>query len=141
LSSVVVPHIESLKSKTGERCATPKKNLTHLQRVLLFKDSSTSPVFTGGHGVAMPSEFHQSPRRRLNGGSSKPDCQLTIRLTHSGRPASRIFWKMTEFWKPPSASLAALIAGLRNSMTVAARRCFSRIWRGFGINKRVKVPK
>ena len=27
------------------------------------------------------------------------------------RTASRIFWKMTAFWKPPSASLATLIAG------------------------------
>ena len=35
------------------------------------------------------------PRTCSNDGSNKPDCRRTIRLTHSGRPASRIFWKMT----------------------------------------------
>jgi hypothetical protein len=34
-----------------------------------------------------------TPRTCSNDGSNKPDCQLTIRLTHFGRPVSRIFWK------------------------------------------------
>jgi hypothetical protein len=39
-------------------------------------------------------------KRRLK--QAKLDYELTIRPTHSGRPASRIFWKMTAPWKPLS---------------------------------------
>src|SRR5262245_6584675 len=56
------------------------------------------------------------------------------RLIHFERPASRIFWKMTAPLKPHSAAPATPTEGPRSSMTVAARRCYSRIWRGFGIN-------
>src|ERR1700736_2024169 len=52
-----------------------------------------------------------------------------IRLTHSGRPASRIFWKMTAPLKPLSVSPVTPTAGPRNSMTAAARRSFWRTWR------------
>ncbi len=75
-----------------------------------------------------------TPRTCSNDGSNKPDCRLTIRLTHSGRPASRIFWKMTAPLKPLSESPATPTAGPRNSMTAAARRFCSRTWRGFGTN-------
>jgi hypothetical protein len=73
------------------------------------------------------------PRTCLNGGSSKLGCRLTIRLTHSERLALRIFWKMTVPLKPPSESLATLTAGLRNSMTAAARRFCSRTLKESGI--------
>ena len=76
-----------------------------------------------------------TPRTCSNDGSNKPDCRRTIRLTHSGRPASRIFWKMTAPLKPLSESPATPTAGPRNSMTAAARRFCSRIWRGFGTDQ------
>jgi site-specific recombinase XerD len=65
--------------------------------------------------------------------SSKRGYRLTIRLTHSGPPASRIFWKMTAPLKPLSELPAMPTAGPRNSMTAAVRRFCSRIWRGSGI--------
>jgi hypothetical protein len=68
------------------------------------------------------------PRTCLNDGSNKRDCRLTIRLTHSGRPASQIFWKMTAPLKPLNESPVTRIAGPRNSMTAAARRYYWRIW-------------
>jgi hypothetical protein len=74
------------------------------------------------------------PRTCSNEGSNKPDCRRTIRLTHSGQLASRIFSKMTALWKPLNASLATPTAGPRNSMTAAAKRCYWRIWRGFDID-------
>jgi hypothetical protein len=40
------------------------------------------------------------PRTCSNADSSKLDYRRTIHLTLSGRPASRIFWKMTVPWKP-----------------------------------------
>src|SRR6266404_6228332 len=55
-------------------------------------------------------------------------------LTHSARPASRIFWKMTAPLKPPNGSPATPTAGPRNSTIAAARRCSWRIWSGSGIN-------
>jgi len=76
----------------------------------------------------------RTPRTCLKDGSNKPDCQLTIRLTHSGRPVSRIFWKMTAPLKPLSASLATPTAGPRNSTTAAGRRSCWRTWRGFVIS-------
>jgi hypothetical protein len=39
--------------------------------------------------------FEPTPRICSNDGSNKLGCRLTIRLTHSERPVSRIFWKMT----------------------------------------------
>jgi site-specific recombinase XerC len=63
-------------------------------------------------------------KRRL-----KPDCRRTIRLTHSGRPVSRIFWKMTVFLKPLSESPATPAAGPQSFMTAAGRRCSWRIWK------------
>src|SRR5580692_10517697 len=70
-----------------------------------------------------------TPRTRSNDDSNKPDYQRTIRLTPSGRPASRIFWKMTGPWKPHSASPATPTAGPQNFMTAAGRRCSWRIWK------------
>jgi hypothetical protein len=75
------------------------------------------------------------PRTCLNDGSNKRDCRLTIRLTHSGRPASQIFWKTTAPLKPLNESPATPTAGPRNSMTAAAKRFCSRTWRGFGIEE------
>ena len=54
-----------------------------------------------------------TPRTCSNDGSNKPDYRRTIRLTHSGRPASRIFWKMTALLKPLSESPATPTAGPR----------------------------
>jgi hypothetical protein len=66
----------------------------------------------------------QTPRtmlkRRLKQGGLRP----TIRLTHSGRPASPIFWRMTRPSKPLSESPVTRIAGPRNSMTAGARRYY-----------------
>ena len=73
------------------------------------------------------------PRTCSNDDSNKPDYRRTIRLTHSGRPASRIFWKTTALLKPLSESPATPTAGPQNSMTAAARRFCSKIWSGFGI--------
>ena len=72
-----------------------------------------------------------TPRTCSNDGSSKRGCRLTIRLTHSGRPASRIFWKMTAPLKPLNESPATPTAEPRNSMTAAVRRSSWRIWSGF----------
>ena len=55
----------------------------------------------------------------------------TIRLTHSGRPASRIFWKTTALWKLLSGSPATLTVGRQSSMTAVDRRFCWRIWKGF----------
>src|SRR5271165_3215508 len=73
------------------------------------------------------------PRTCLKGGLSKPVCRRTIRLTHSGPPASRILWKMTVPLKPLSESPATPTAGRQSFTTAAARRFYSRTWRGFGI--------
>src|SRR5271165_7373016 len=73
------------------------------------------------------------PRTCSNDGSNKPDYQLTIRRTHSGRPASRIFWKMTAPLRPLSESPATPTAARRNSTTAAVRRFCTKTWRGFGI--------
>jgi site-specific recombinase XerD len=56
-------------------------------------------------------------------------------LTLSGRPASRIFWKMTGPLKPLSASPGMRIAGRQSFMIAAARRSCLRIWSGFGISR------
>jgi hypothetical protein len=64
----------------------------------------------------------------------------TIRRTHSGRLASRIFSRTTALWKPLSELPGTPTAGLRNSMTAAARRFYSRIWRGFDINCGILEP-
>jgi hypothetical protein len=74
------------------------------------------------------------PRTCSNDASNKLDYQRIIRLTPSGRPASRIFWKMTAPSKPLNASPGTPIAGPRNSMTAADRRFCSRIWKGFDID-------
>jgi hypothetical protein len=50
-----------------------------------------------------------------NGDSNRPGCPLTIRLTHSGRAASRIFWKMTAPLRPLNESPATPTAGPQNS--------------------------
>ena len=81
-------------------------------------------------------------KRRLK----QAGCRPTIRLTHSGRPASRIFWKMTAPLKPLNASPAMPTAGQRNSMTAAAKRFCSRTWRGLDIeffsgNKGTRVQR
>ena len=57
-----------------------------------------------------------TPRTWSNDDSNKPDCHLTIHRTHSGRPGSPIFWKMTVPLKPLSGSPATPIAcGLRST--------------------------
>ena len=61
------------------------------------------------------------PRTCLKGGSNKLGCRRIIRLTPSGRPASRIFWKMTAPWKPLSGSPATPTAAPRN-LTTAVRK-------------------
>ncbi len=53
----------------------------------------------------------------------------TIRLTHFGPPASRIFWKMMALLKPLSASPATQTAELQSSMTAGGRRFSSKTWR------------
>jgi hypothetical protein len=47
-----------------------------------------------------------TPRTCSSDDLNKLDCRRIIRLTHFGRPASRIFWKMTALWKPLSESPA-----------------------------------
>ena len=97
-----------------------------------------SPLFPAS--IGKPASYRAGrwcapmPRTCSNDGSNKRGCQLTIRLTHSGRPASRIFWKMTAPWKLLSELPATPTAGPQNFMTVAVRRCCSRTWRGFGID-------
>jgi hypothetical protein len=54
-----------------------------------------------------------------------------FRLTRSGRPASRTFWKTTVPLKPLSESRATPTAAPQNSMTAAVRRFCSRAWREF----------
>ena len=73
------------------------------------------------------------PRTCSSDGSGKLDCPLIIRLTPSGQPASRIFWRMTILLKPLNESPATPTAGPRNSMTAAAKRFCSKIWREFDI--------
>jgi hypothetical protein len=46
-----------------------------------------------------------------NDGSNKLNYQRTIRLTHFGRPVSRIFWKMTAPLKPLNGLPAMPTAG------------------------------
>ena len=75
-----------------------------------------------------------TPQTCSKDGSNKPDYRRTIHLTHSGRPGSRIFWKMKALLKPLNESLATPIVGPQSSMTAAVRRFCSRIWRGFGTN-------
>jgi hypothetical protein len=77
-----------------------------------------------------------APTRRTcsSDGSNKRGCRLTIRLTHSVRPASRTFWKMTGPLKPLNESPATPTVGPRNSMIAVDRRFCSRIWREFGID-------
>src|SRR5271165_591896 len=75
-----------------------------------------------------------TPRTCSNDDSNKQAYQRIIRRTHSGPPASRIFWKMTAPLKLLNESPATPTAGPRSFMTAAARRFCSRIWRGFGIN-------
>src|SRR5271166_3768938 len=70
----------------------------------------------------------RTPRTCLKDGSNKPGYQRTTRLTHSGQPASRIFWKMTAPLKPLNASPATPTAEQRNSMTAEGRRFCSKIW-------------
>src|SRR6201988_4928238 len=72
-----------------------------------------------------------TPRICSNDGSNKPAYRRTIVLTHSGRPASRIFSRTTALLKPPSALPATPIAALRSSMTGAARRFCSKTWKEF----------
>jgi hypothetical protein len=76
-------------------------------------------------------------KRRLK----QAGCRPTIHLTHSGPPASRIFWKMTVLLKPLSESLAMPIAALQNFTTAAAKRCFSKIWSGLGTELEFKSPE
>jgi hypothetical protein len=75
-----------------------------------------------------------TPHTCLKGGSSKPGCRRIIRRTHSGRPASRIFWRTTAPLRPRTESPATPTAGRRSSTTAAVKRCCSKIWRGFGIS-------
>ena len=62
------------------------------------------------------------PRTCLKGGSNKPGCRRTIRLTHSGQPGSRISWKMTAPLNPHNASPATPTAARPNYMTAAGKR-------------------
>jgi hypothetical protein len=84
-----------------------------------------------------------TPRTCSSDGSDKLGCQRTIRLTHSGPPASRIFWKMTVLLKPLSASPATPTAGRQSFTTAAVRRCPWRTWSEFGIdcNQFIRKPK
>jgi len=75
------------------------------------------------------------PQTCLKDGSNRRGCRLTIRRTRSGRPASRIFWKMTAPLKPLSGLPATPTAGPRNSMIAGVRRCSWRTWKGFGIER------
>jgi site-specific recombinase XerD len=68
-----------------------------------------------------------------NDGSSKRGCRPTIRLTHSERPASQTFWKMTAPLKPLNESPATLIAGPPSSTIAADRKSCSKIWKELGI--------
>ena len=83
-----------------------------------------------------------TPQTCSSDDSNKPDCQLIIRLTRSGPPGSRIFWKMTAPWKPLSESPVTPTAGLRDSTTAAVKRFCSRTWRGFVLRVTgVQLPK
>jgi hypothetical protein len=102
---------------------------TYLKTTGLEKEPE-SPLFPAA--VRKTGKLSRRPLARTDAaedGSNKPDCRLTIRRTHSGRPALRIFWKMTAPWKPLSGSLATPTAGPRNSTTAAARRFSSRTWK------------
>ena len=74
-----------------------------------------------------------TPRTCSNDASNKLDYRPTIRLTHSGQPASRILWKMTVPLKPISESQATPTAEPRNSMTAVDKRFCSKTWSGSGI--------
>ena len=52
-----------------------------------------------------------------------------VRLTPSGQPASRIFWRMTVLLKRLNESPATPTAGPRNFMIVAVRRFCPRTWK------------
>jgi hypothetical protein len=95
-----------------------------------------SPLFPAAIGKTGPLSRRPVVRTdaadMLKRGLKQRDCRRTIRLTHSGPPASRIFWKMTVPLKPLSESPATPIAALRNSTTAAVRRFSWRTWRGFG---------
>jgi hypothetical protein len=62
------------------------------------------PTALGKTGKLSRRPLVRTPRTCSSGDSNKLDSQPTIRLTHSGRPASRIFWKMTALLKPLSES-------------------------------------
>jgi hypothetical protein len=68
------------------------------------------------------------PRTFLKDGSNKLGCRRTIRLTHSGRPALRIFWKMAAPLKPSNGSPATPTAGQPSSTTSRSERTA----RGYG---------
>jgi hypothetical protein len=74
-----------------------------------------------------------------NDDSNKPGCRRTIRLTPSARPASRTFWKMTAPLKPLNGSPVTQTAGPRNSMTAGARRFYSKTWRGFATELKLRT--
>ena len=60
------------------------------QALLCFRPRWERPAsYRGGSSCGL------TPRTCSSDGSSKRGCRPTIRLTHSGRPASRTFWKMT----------------------------------------------
>ncbi len=63
-----------------------------------------------------------TPRTCSNDDSNERNYRRTIRPTHSGRPASRIFWQMTGLLKPRSESPTTPTAGPRNFMAAVARR-------------------
>jgi hypothetical protein len=75
-----------------------------------------------------------TPRTCSNDDSNRLDSRLTIRLTHSGRPVSRIFSRMTALSRRLSGLLATPIAGPQSFMIVVDRRFCSRTWRGFDTN-------
>ncbi|HWY93049.1 MAG TPA: hypothetical protein VNY04_09110 [Chthoniobacterales bacterium] len=91
-----------------------------------------TPAFVDGEVQKLLDAIETSTHTGLRDRALLGVLAYTIRLTHSGRPASQIFWKMTAL-KPLNESSATPTAGPRNSMTAAARRSFWRTWRGFGI--------
>jgi hypothetical protein len=60
-------------------------------------------------------------------------------FTHFGRPASRIFWKMTALLKPPNGSPVTPTAEPPSCTIGEARKSCSRTWSGFDISGTVQI--
>ena len=142
IGAVVNLKVEALKRKAAKRKSFPctissRSSSTSILKQPAWIKSQALPFFRPLSERAVSYRAGRSfvPMRRTcsNDDSNKPVCRLTIRLTLSGRPGSRIFWKTTALLKPLNESPATPIAGRRNSMTVAAKRFSSKIWSGFGI--------